>query len=563
MARTSLLLLLVALAAVVSPVRAWYQIGTPFSRNITCLIEGERVLGWPQDICSGTFPDKFASMVAYLESQGINQFHLYGVSSVPADMMVADCYNLDHQEGPGGGMVAVPSEWYCNQAMTFVDAFSGPVCQNKFTSSMLNYNFPNNETTTVTFTMPNGCSASCNCCGPRCHFLTATGPTNPPPESGKKGLFYFFHDYTGDGSWSNSMFHLWKLVDPRNMLIVSPNGRQDDMGYGHWMGTDHFTGYYVNFLNPVTQQMQEADWWQHNCTMDEQFNVLTHWNPDILYAKRVLAHYMQNHDIDETKVYVMGDGNGADMAYHLACNSSTAVSALVIRDAVPFSKPSMCQPRSPIHVLIHQQKTDPATARDLVEFWATANGCTRTSISGSEPDKIVQILYNGTKEAGGSQYFLTTKVPRADGKLVEVPTSVVRNDTYIFYVDNSNCNPGGSVTFWVSENIPGATLDEDSYIEYLQEWIDSTRYIPAQEVNDAVMMGITWNTDSSTAHLALLVVVPSMVLFLMHQLGVFRRGAVSGSETKATSGVESAAYGTFAADEADEQVSLLEKPTLS
>jgi len=198
-----------------------------------------------------------------------------------------------------------------------------------------------------------------------------------------------------------------------------------------------------------------------------------------------------------------------------------------------------------------------------VEFWATANGCTRTSISGSEPDKIVQILYNGTKEAGGSQYFLTTKVPRADGKLVEVPTSVVRNDTYIFYVDNSNCNPGGSVTFWVSENIPGATLDEDSYIEYLQEWIDSTRYIPAQEVNDAVMMGITWNTDSSTAHLALLVVVPSMVLFLMHQLGVFRRGAVSGSETKATSGVESAAYGTFAADEADEQVSLLEKPTLS
>lgn len=40
------------------------------------------------------------------------------------------------------------------------------------------------------------------------------------------------------------------------------------MGYPHWMGTDHFTGYYVNFLNPVTKQMQEADWWQHNATFE-------------------------------------------------------------------------------------------------------------------------------------------------------------------------------------------------------------------------------------------------------------------------------------------------------
>lgn len=76
-----------------------------------------------------------------------------------------------------------------------------------------------------------------------------------------------------------------------------------------------------------------------------------------------------------------------------------------------------------MHVLIHQQKTDPATARDLVSFWAKANGCARTSISGAQPDKIVQVLYNGTKEAGGSKYFLTTKVPRADGKLVSIPVA--------------------------------------------------------------------------------------------------------------------------------------------
>lgn len=104
-----------------------------------------------------------------------------------------------------------------------------------------------------------------------------------------------------------------------------------------------------------------------------------------------------------------------------------------------------------------------------------------------------------------------------------MPTNVIRNDTYIFYVDNANCSPGGSVTFWTSENIPGATLDEDTYIEFLTEWIDSTRYTPATgDLNSELLMGIS--TDSSSAHLMLgAIIAPTCILFIMYQLGLLKR----------------------------------------
>lgn len=179
--------------------------------------------------------------------------------------------------------------------------------------------------------------------------------TKPDVEAEGLGMVLFFHDYTGDGSWSNSQFHLQKLVDPHNLLIVAPNGRQvgapstpplsplplspqptlssldhshsrprhdrgspqDDMAYGHWMGTEHFTGYYLMFLNEVTNTPQQANWWQFNATTLVQQNVLRSNNIDVYYAKRVITHYLTTRGVDQTRVYFMGDGNGADMAYHV------------------------------------------------------------------------------------------------------------------------------------------------------------------------------------------------------------------------------------------------------
>jgi hypothetical protein len=91
------------------------------------------------------------------------------------------------------------------------------------------------------------------------------------------------------------------------------------MAYGHWMGTEHFTGYYLMFLNEVTNTPQQANWWQFNATTPVQQNELRSNNIDVFYAKRVITHYLTTRGVDQTRVYFMGDGNGADMAYHVRC----------------------------------------------------------------------------------------------------------------------------------------------------------------------------------------------------------------------------------------------------
>jgi len=74
----------------------------------------------------------------------------------------------------------------------------------------------------------------------------------------------------------------------------------------------------------------------------------------------------------------------------MACNESNVVSNLILRDATPFKVVTNCQPRSPMHVLIHQHRSDSVTAQKLVQFWAKMNGCTKDSI-GDQPDRIVQV----------------------------------------------------------------------------------------------------------------------------------------------------------------------------
>jgi hypothetical protein len=264
---TALAAYAVALLASLGATDAYHLSGQPFARNFTCLVGNMQYLGIPSDPCSGYFPDKFNTMQvsvtyaispyfssrletgraiheeqckgiesdaekaggwnrplqAYLAAVGIGTYNNENMDTTPRDMIEYDCYNIDHQEGPGGKIIAEPSPWYCSQATTFSPAFGASICQNKFTSHALNPNYPADESLVKTWTVPQGCSKSCNCCGPRCHWLSVT---KPDVEAEGLGMVLFFHDYTGDGSWSNSQFHLQKLTDPHNLLIVAPNGRQ-------------------------------------------------------------------------------------------------------------------------------------------------------------------------------------------------------------------------------------------------------------------------------------------------------------------------------------------------
>ena len=62
---------------------------------------------------------------------------------------------------------------------------------------------------------------------------------------------------------------------------------QDDIGYSYWMGTDHFTGHYINFLNPLTGKMEKKPdpEYMHNAST----SVWHHLNPNKKTAKIVLG----------------------------------------------------------------------------------------------------------------------------------------------------------------------------------------------------------------------------------------------------------------------------------
>lgn len=104
-----------------------------------------------------------------------------------------------------------------------------------------------------------------------CH-LVLCGSYPRPKVSARPGerfpLLLFSHSYGKSGQQALSEFFLEGLVDLKKFIVAAPNGREDDLGYPHWLATDGFTGHYVNVLNPKTQQMEEAPApdFQHNAS---------------------------------------------------------------------------------------------------------------------------------------------------------------------------------------------------------------------------------------------------------------------------------------------------------
>jgi hypothetical protein len=95
---------------------------------------------------------------------------------------------------------------------------------------------------------------------------------------------------------------------------------QDDLGYPYWMGTDVFTGVYAARLNPSTgakEHVTDSAFGQHRATSKEQYQVLTKSNPDVAFIQAVLDSMIDNLPINVNQVYLMGSGNGAELAYQV------------------------------------------------------------------------------------------------------------------------------------------------------------------------------------------------------------------------------------------------------
>ena len=66
------------------------------------------------------------------------------------------------------------------------------------------------------------------------------------------------------------------------------------------MGTNKFTGRFLNYLNPLTGKMEKvpAPEYQHNATLSQQYRVIAKQNPDVAYTKQVNGGRMVNAFVD-------------------------------------------------------------------------------------------------------------------------------------------------------------------------------------------------------------------------------------------------------------------------
>ena len=137
--------------------------------------------------------------------------------------------------------------------------------------------------------------------------------------------------------------------------------RQDDLGFAHWLGTDHFTGFFLDAMDDSGNRVTSDDpWLNHNITRASQYQVLHNHNMDINYIKKVLNYTFENFNIDPNHVIAMGDGLGADMALQAACQMSDVFTAVVSHNGVGYMRDynRYCNPTQSMHVL-HIQQVSP------------------------------------------------------------------------------------------------------------------------------------------------------------------------------------------------------------
>lgn len=151
-----------------------------------------------------------------------------------------------------------------------------------------------------------------------------------------------------------------------------------------------------------TEAESMADWYNVSATMPNALGVypqalprtrsdgsggnVTRWdlsgNDDLAFFDVMLTELADSYCVDRDRVFVTGFSSGGNFSQHLACNRHDAVKGMaVVAGPGPFS--DTCNGAVPVWMT---HDTGDATlpvedARASRDFWATANGCTKSSWS--------------------------------------------------------------------------------------------------------------------------------------------------------------------------------------
>ena len=185
----------------------------------------------------------------------------------------------------------------------------------------------------------------------------------------KMPLVMLLHGYTSTAAEAESYFKLTAESDRRGFLYAMPDGTQDARGDQFWNATDACCDFYGSGVD------------------------------DSGYLRRLLDTVASSYPVDPRRVYVIGHSNGGFMAYRLACEHPSAVTAIVSFAGAPPNDSAQCTPARPVNVL-HIHGTADSTIRwegganagrsypsvaATLDLWRRLNGCSDRASTSAAP----------------------------------------------------------------------------------------------------------------------------------------------------------------------------------
>ena len=144
---------------------------------------------------------------------------------------------------------------------------------------------------------------------------------------------------------------------------------------------------------------------------------------DIGFLGAILDTIIANYNVDETRVYSCGFSLGGFMSQRIACELNTRFTA-VASVAGTIGGELTCSPGASVPVCHFHGTADATIAysgniygsdpEDLVDFWATNNGCTATPTTTALPDNasdgytVTHYEYGSCTDEAGVEFFKVT-----------------------------------------------------------------------------------------------------------------------------------------------------------
>lgn len=305
-----------------------------------------------------------------------------------------------------------------------------------------------------------GCSKSCGCdlggtadkvalmVPDGLRELSAPGAAPARPDE-LSPLIIWLHGYTGQGDWVKKM---WKLdsgsrpgthfVDEKRVLIASPNGALDDLGFPFWNSGSAYHGRFVDRRMDSQQAFSTKFASKVGYHADNLYNHSAE-NRDEQFLLRLLERLKAKYPVDPARVYLAGSANGGLMAYTMACKHASLFAGVVVHGAgQDQSDLDHCRPSHPLHIL-HVQGTkdffDIDDAFAMLGYWADLNGCDSTKLDGpaGSPGEVWE----------GDKY---------------------KSETFASTV---GCRRGGSVTLWRLQGAPHFPFWSDHFPGLVMDFI--------------------------------------------------------------------------------------------